>query len=105
MAREINDQEFKSEILTSKILTVLDFHAAWCGPCRALGPTIDQLAETYAGQVNIVKMDVDANPETAQKYSITSIPAVLFIKDGEVIDKLTGAQTKSTYVKKIDIYK
>ena len=105
MAHEFTDANFKTEVLESDKLTVIDFWADWCGPCRAIGPVIEELAKDYAGTVNIGKVNVDHNPEISMNYGITSIPAILFIKGGEVVDKLVGAQPKGNFVKKIDQHK
>lgn len=102
MAKEFNDANFKEEVLDSAQLTVVDFWAEWCGPCRAIGPVIEELAKEYEGKVNIGKLNVDVNPQVSMDYGITSIPAILFIKGGQVIDKLVGAQPKGNFVKKIE---
>jgi thioredoxin 1 len=102
MAKEFTDANFKSDVLESNKLSVVDFWAEWCGPCRAIGPVIEELAKEYDGKVNIGKLNVDHNPEVSMNYGITSIPAILFIKNGQVVDKLVGAQPKANFVKKIE---
>jgi len=102
MAKEFTDANFKSDVLSSDKLTVVDFWAEWCGPCRAIGPVIEELSKEYDGKVNVGKLNVDHNPEVSMNYGITSIPAILFIKGGQVVDKLVGAQPKSNFVKKIE---
>lgn len=102
MALEFTDSNFKTDVLESDQLTVVDFWAEWCGPCRAIGPVIEDLSKEYAGKVKVGKVNVDHNPEVSMNYGITSIPAILFIKDGKVVDKLVGAQPKSNFVKKIE---
>ncbi|NBX11032.1 MAG: thioredoxin [Chitinophagaceae bacterium] len=102
MAKEFTDANFKSDVLDSDKLTVVDFWAEWCGPCRAIGPVIEELAKEYEGKVNIGKLNVDHNPEVSMNYGITSIPAILFIKNGQVVDKLVGAQPKANFVRKIE---
>lgn len=82
-------------------LSVIDFWAEWCGPCLALGPTIEALAKEYEGKVNVGKVNVDENPQLSVNFGITSIPAVLFIKNGQVVDKQIGAAPKSVFDKKI----
>jgi thioredoxin 1 len=105
MALEFTDATFKTDVLESDKLSVIDFWAEWCGPCRAIGPVIEELATDYAGLVNVGKVNVDNNPQISTNYGITSIPAILFVKNGEVVDKLVGAQPKSNFVKKIEQHK
>jgi len=104
MAKEFNDSNFQNEVLASEKLTVVDFWAEWCGPCRAIGPVIEDLSKEYAGKINVGKVNVDFNPQVSMNYGITSIPAILFIKDGKVVDKLVGAQPKGNFVKKIEAH-
>ncbi|MFC4261351.1 thioredoxin [Ferruginibacter yonginensis] len=104
MALEFTDANFSTDVISSDKLTVVDFWAEWCGPCRAIGPVISELATEYAGKVNVGKLNVDQNPQVSMQYGITSIPAILFIKNGEVVDKLVGAQPKSNFVKKIEAH-
>lgn len=101
MANEFTDSNFKEKVLDSNKLSVIDFWAEWCGPCRAIGPVIEELAKEYDGKVNIGKVNVDHNPQISMDYQITSIPAILFVKGGKVVDKLVGAQPKANFVKKI----
>jgi thioredoxin 1 len=98
---EFTDANFESKALKSNKLTVVDFWAEWCGPCRRVGPVVEELAKEYNGKVNIGKLNVDHAPNTCAKYNITSIPTLLFIKNGKVVDKLVGAYPKSTMEKKI----
>ena len=102
MAQEFTDANFKSLVLDSDKLTLIDFWAEWCGPCRAIGPVIEELSIDYDGIVNVGKVNVDHNPQISTDYGITSIPAILFVKGGVVVDKLVGAQPKANFVKKID---
>ena len=102
MAHEFTDANFKEEVLDSEKLSVIDFWAEWCGPCRAIGPVIEDLSKEYDGKVNIGKVNVDNNPQISMNYGITSIPAILFVKGGKVVDKLVGAQPKANFVKKIE---
>ncbi|HQX52401.1 MAG TPA: thioredoxin [Planctomycetaceae bacterium] len=98
------DANFKSEVLdsSSETLVLVDFWASWCGPCLRLGPTIEELANDYHGRVKVGKLNTDENQSTAASFGINSIPAVLFFKDGEVVDKVIGAASKSAFVAAID---
>lgn len=104
MAKELTDANFQLEVLDSEKLSVVDFWAEWCGPCRAIGPVIEELHLEYQGKVTVGKVNVDHNPNLSITYGITSIPAILFIKGGKVVDKLVGAQPKSNFVKKIEAH-
>ncbi len=101
MAKEFTDANFQTEVIDSEKLTVVDFWAEWCGPCRAIGPVIEELASEYADNVNVGKVNVDNNPNVSVNYGITSIPAILFIKGGQVVDKQIGAVPKSVLENKI----
>lgn len=101
MAATYTDANFDTEVLKADKLTVVDFWAPWCGPCLALGPTIDALSKDYDGKVNVGKVNVDENPQLSINYGVTSIPAVLFIKNGQVVDKQVGAAARSVFEKKI----
>jgi len=102
MAKTFTDANFEVEVLQAKQLNVIDFWAPWCGPCVALTPTIEALATEYDGRVNIGKVNVDENSHLSVTYGITSIPCILFIKDGKVIDKQVGAVPKAALGKKIE---
>lgn len=104
MAAVYTDANFDAEVLSGDKLSVIDFWAPWCGPCLALGPTIESLATEYEGKVNVGKVNVDENPNLSINYGITSIPAVLFIKNGQVVDKQVGAAPKSVFEKKIQAH-
>ena len=101
MALEITDNNFK-EILAEGKPVVIDFWAPWCGPCKMVGPIIDELAGEYEGKVLIGKCDVDENGDVAAEYGIRNIPTVLFFKNGELVDKQVGSAPKSFYVTKIE---
>src|SRR4051812_3110486 len=96
---EFTDANFQSKVLSSDKLTIVDFWAEWCGPCRAMGPVIEDLSKEYAGKVNIGKLNVDYNPTVTNRYEISSIPTILFIKNGKVVDKLEGLYPKRQLVK------
>jgi len=101
MALEFTDANFQTSVLDSDKLSVIDFWAEWCGPCRAIGPIIEELSKEYAGKVNIGKLNVDHNPAVSTNYGITSIPSILFIKGGKIVDKQVGAVPKTVLLKKI----
>ncbi|PUZ23913.1 thioredoxin [Chitinophaga costaii] len=101
MALEFTDSNFQTEVLSSEQLSVVDFWAEWCGPCRAIGPVVEELSKEYAGKVKVGKVNVDQNPQLSVAYGITSIPAILFIKNGEVVDKQVGAAPRAVIEKKI----
>ena len=102
MAQEYTDANFKEKVLDSDKLTMIDFWAEWCGPCRAIGPVVEELSKEYDGKVNIGKVNVDQNPQLSVNFGITSIPAILSVKEGKVVDKLVGSQPKANFVKKIE---
>ncbi len=105
MAQEFTDANFQQTVIQSSQLSIVDFWAEWCGPCRALTPVIEQLSEEYKGSVNIGKLNVDMNPQVSMEYGITSIPAILFFKNGQLVDKIIGAQPKPNFVAKIEAHK
>ena len=97
-----SDSNFEAEALKSELPVIVDFWAAWCGPCRIIAPIIEELAGEYDGKVKVGKLDVDENQQTAIKYGVRSIPTVLVLKGGEVVDTIIGAVPKSVFVEKID---
>ena len=96
MATQITDADFDSAVLKSSVPVLVDFWAPWCGPCRALGPVIDELSVEYEGKVSIVKMNVDENPSTPGKYGIRAIPTMILLKKGQVVEQVTGAVSKAS---------
>lgn len=102
MAFELTDTNFQEEVLDKKGLTVIDFWAEWCGPCKMISPIIEELSKDYEGKALIGKVNVDDNPDLSVKYGIRSIPTILFLKDGEIVDKLVGATSKQVLAGKVD---
>lgn len=102
MAFQFTDANFKAEALDNKGVTLVDFWAEWCGPCRLVGPTVEELAKEYAGKAVIGKLDVDANPQVSTQYGIRSIPTILILRNGVIIDKHVGVATKQALKNKID---
>ena len=98
----VTDQDFEQQVLRSSTPVMVDFWAEWCLPCRLLAPTVEALAVEYQGRVVVAKLDVDANPETAKKYEITGIPAMLFFKDGQLVKTLVGNQPKDEIARVLD---
>ena len=93
-ATAVTDADFEQEVEKNDKLTVVDFWATWCGPCRMIAPILDQLAAEYQDKVKVTKLDVDANIRTATRFNVRSIPMLLFFKDGKVVDQIVGAVPK-----------
>ena len=103
MALQITDASFEEAVLKSDKPVLVDFGAAWCGPCRTLGPIIEELATEYEGRVVVGKVDVDNNQEFTAKYGVRNIPTVLVFKDGEVVGRQVGVAPKKTYTDTLDL--
>ena len=100
--QHFTDSTFKKEVLGSDLLVLVDFWANWCGPCKMIGPIVEELAKEYAGKMKIGKLDVDSNPQSASTYGIMSIPTLIFFKGGRVMDQVSGALNKSALRRKIE---
>lgn len=101
MALELTDSNFQSEIKDFEGVSVVDFWAVWCGPCKMISPIIEELSSTYPG-IKVGKLDVDNNPEVALEYGIRSIPTILFLKNGQVVDRHVGTAPKTFFFEKVD---
>jgi thioredoxin 1 len=98
----ISASEFDAQVLKSEVPVLVDFWAEWCGPCKAIGPSVEELATDYAGKAKVFKVDVDTEGELAQQYGVMSIPALLVFKGGKVVDQMVGAAPKQTIAGLID---
>ncbi len=102
MALEFTDGNFEDLVLKSDKPVIVDFWAVWCGPCRIVGPIVQELGDEYGDKVLVGKLDVDHNPQTAMKFGIRNIPTILYFKNGEVVDKQVGAVPKAVLAKKLE---
>ena len=99
---QITDDQFESEVIKSSTPVLVDFWAEWCGPCKAIAPTLEEIAGDYDGRLKVVKVDVDENRQSATQYGIRSIPSLLLFKDGAEVDRIIGALPKQQLMEKID---
>jgi thioredoxin 1 len=104
MAFEFTDKNFQETAIEGNNISVVDFWAEWCGPCRAITPIIEELSSEYEGKVLVGKVNVDENPEVSMKYGIRSIPTILILKNGEVVEKQVGVTTKKNLADKIEAH-
>ena len=102
MVKKLNDQNFEKEVLKSDKLVLVDFWAPWCGPCRIMGPIIEELAQEIGDKVIVGKLNVDENPITAQKYGIMSIPTLIIFKGGIIVDQIIGVQAKEIIKERVE---
>ncbi len=100
---EVTDDNFQQEVLDNDGISIVDFWASWCAPCRMVAPIVEELAEEYDGQVKVGKLDVDANQRTAMQYNVRSIPTILFFKGGEHVDTVVGAVPKPHLEEKLKV--
>ncbi|NMG57867.1 thioredoxin [Geitlerinema sp. P-1104] len=101
---EVSDASFKTDVLESELPVLVDFWAPWCGPCRMVGPVVEEIAQQYEGKVKVVKLNTDDNPEVASKYGIRSIPTLMIFKDGQRVDMVVGAVPKTTLANTLEKY-
>jgi thioredoxin 1 len=102
MADQVTDQNFAAEVLNSNIPVLVDFWATWCGPCRSIGPIVEELAESFSGKVKVTKLNVDENPATPGQYGVRGIPTLILFKEGKVFDQIVGAVPKARLVAMIE---
>jgi len=104
MSLYVTDATFQKEVLESEVPVLVDFYADWCGPCKMIAPSVEQLATEFAGKAKVLKLDVDSNGQTAQNYRVMSIPTLLVFKGGKVVDTIVGAVPKATLAGKLNAH-
>ena len=103
-ALAVTDESFEQEVLHSAVPVLVDFWAAWCGPCRMIAPTVDQLAVEYSGKLKVVKVDIDQNPDVSGRLGVMSIPTLMVFKDGQMVERILGAVPKPALLSKLMPY-
>ncbi|MEH1833865.1 MAG: thioredoxin [Nostoc sp.] len=103
-AAQVTDSSFKQEVLDSHVPVLVDFWAPWCGPCRMVAPVVDEISEQYKGQIKVVKVNTDENPNVASQYGIRSIPTLMIFKGGQKVDMVVGAVPKTTLASTLEKY-
>ncbi|HAA32088.1 MAG TPA: thiol reductase thioredoxin [Cyanobacteria bacterium UBA8553] len=103
-AVQVTDASFKQDVLDSEVPVLVDFWAPWCGPCRMVAPVVDEIAQQYEGQVKVVKLNTDENPNVASQYGIRSIPTLMIFKGGQRVDMVVGAVPKTTLANTLEKY-
>ncbi|MBD2246430.1 thioredoxin [Nostoc sp. FACHB-892] len=103
-AAQVTDSSFKQEVLDSDVPVLVDFWAPWCGPCRMVAPVVDEISEQYKGQIKVVKVNTDENPQVASQYGIRSIPTLMIFKGGQKVDMVVGAVPKTTLASTLEKY-